>query len=189
MERRRQVVNVSRRANAPRRGTALVAVALALGGCSWMPSLPALPGSEVFSAPRQIRGQMIDDETLRQITVGVSTRSDVTALLGSPTATPTFSEDEWYYIGGVTRQRPAQTQALEDQQVVVVRFDPRGTVQDVRRIGREDGRDVAFVARETPSPGNERTFLQQLFGNIGRLGPGLGNQPQTGPGSPSPSGR
>jgi hypothetical protein len=38
------------------------------------------------------------------------------------------------------------------------------------------------VRRITPSPGNERTLLQQLFGNIGRVGPGIGNQPQTGPG-------
>lgn len=165
------------------------AALLALGGCSWLPSMPALPGSEVFTAPRQIRGQQVDEETLRQVTAGVSTRSDVTALLGSPTATATFGDDEWYYISGVTRQRPAQTQALEDQQVVVIRFAPSGTVQEVRRVGREDGQNVRFVARETPSPGNERSLLQQLFGNIGRVGPGIGNQPQTGPGNPSPSGR
>jgi outer membrane protein assembly factor BamE (lipoprotein component of BamABCDE complex) len=151
--------------------------------------MPALPGTDVFNSPRQIRGHQVDDEDLRQITAGVSTRSDVTALLGSPTATGTFDDSEWYYISGVTRQRPARTLTLEDQSVVVVRFDPRGTVQEVRRVTREEGQDVRFVQRETPSPGTERTLLQQLFGNIGRLGPGLGNQPTGGPGSPTPSGR
>jgi outer membrane protein assembly factor BamE (lipoprotein component of BamABCDE complex) len=88
----------------------------------------------------------------------------------------------------VTRQRPGRTLSIEEQGVVVVRFDPRGTVQEVRRVGQEDGQNVRFVQRETPSPGNERTLLQQLFGNIGRLGPGLGaGQQQTGPGAPGPS--
>jgi hypothetical protein len=36
-----------------------------------------------------------------------------------------------------------------------------------------------MVSRETPVPGNERTFLQALFGNVGRFGAGaLGAQPQ-----------
>ncbi len=180
MERRRQLVNASR-------PIALAAALLAASGCS---SLPSLPGSDIFAAPRQLRGQQVEAETLAQVTPGVSTRDDVSALLGSPTATGTFTDDEWYYIGGVTRQRPGRTLAIEEQQVVVVRFDPRGTVQDIRRIGQEDGRDIRFVQRETPSPGNERTFLQQLFGNIGRLGPGIGaGQQQTGPGAPAPSPR
>ncbi len=32
-------------------------------------------------------------------------------------------------------------------------------------------RSVAMVGRETPVPGTERTLLQALFGNIGRVGP------------------
>jgi outer membrane protein assembly factor BamE (lipoprotein component of BamABCDE complex) len=130
---------------------------------------------------------LVEDEDLRQIVVGVSSRSDVQALLGSPSATGTFDESEWFYIGGVTRQRPGRLLAIEDQQVLVVRFDNGGTVRELRRLGPEDGRDVRVVSRTTPSPGNERTLMQQLFGNIGRVGPGLGNQPG-GPGAPGPTG-
>jgi outer membrane protein assembly factor BamE (lipoprotein component of BamABCDE complex) len=178
MERHRLLVNASR-------GVMLAAALVALGGCS---SLSSLPGSDLFSSPRQLRGQMVEAENLTQVTPGVSTRNDVQALLGSPTATATFSDDEWYYISSVTRQRPGRTLSIEEQGVVVVRFDPRGTVQDVRRVGQEDGQNVRFVQRETPSPGNERSIMQQLFGNIGRLGPGLGaGQQNTAPGAPGPS--
>jgi outer membrane protein assembly factor BamE (lipoprotein component of BamABCDE complex) len=178
MERPRLLVNASR-------GVVLTAALVALGGCS---SLPSVPGSDLFSSPRQLRGQQVEAETLAQVTPGVSTRNDVQALLGSPSATATFSDDEWYYISSVTRQRPGRTLSIEEQGVVVVRFDPRGTVREVRRVGQEDRQDVRFVQRETPSPGNERTILQQLFGNIGRLGPGLGaGQQQTGPGAPGPT--
>jgi hypothetical protein len=42
-----------------------------------------------------------------------------------------------------------------------------------------------MVSRVTPSPGTERSVLQQLFGNIGRVGvPGA--QQQRGPGAASP---
>lgn len=159
---------------------------LGLGACSWLPAAPSLPGADLFSAPRQLRGHMVDEEDLRQVSVGVSTRRDVEAVLGSPSATGTFDENEWYYISGVTRQRPGRQLALEQQAVVLVRFDGGGTVREIRRLGADDGRDVRVVERVTPSPGNERTLLQQLFGNIGRVGPGLGAQ-QTGPGSPGPT--
>jgi outer membrane protein assembly factor BamE (lipoprotein component of BamABCDE complex) len=176
------------------RALAVASALLLLGGCgasSFLPSyasLPALPGADLFESPSQVRGHMIEEEDLRQIVVGVSSRSDVETLLGSPSATGTFDENDWFYIGGVTRQRPGRNLALEDQRVVRIRFDQRGRVQEIARLGPQDGRDVAVVQRETPSPGTERTLLQQLFGNVGRLGPGLGQTGNTGgPGAPSPT--
>lgn len=160
-----------------------------LAGCSgnWGTNLP---GRDMFDVPRTQRGHAVDAETLAQVTPGVTGRNDVRTLLGSPSATGTFDDSEWYYISGVTRQRPGRNLALEQQQVVVVRFDAGGTVQEVRRLDTDDGRQVAFVSRETLSPGTERTFLQRLFGNIGRLGPGVSaNSQASGPGSTSPSGR
>jgi outer membrane protein assembly factor BamE (lipoprotein component of BamABCDE complex) len=144
----------------------LLAAALALAGCS------SVPGLSLFESPAQMRGHAVDAEDLRQITPGVSSRADVQALLGSPSATGTFDADNWYYISSVTRQRPGRQLAVEDQRVVVVSFDARGTVRGVREVGPEEGQAVAVVGRTTPAPGNERTFLQQLFGNLGRLAPG-----------------
>jgi outer membrane protein assembly factor BamE (lipoprotein component of BamABCDE complex) len=175
------------RARRPLRG-ALAATLLLLGGCSWFAEMPPLPGADLFDSPRQLRGHLIEDDELRQVVAGVSSRADVQALLGSPSTTGTFEESDWFYIGGVTRQRPGRLLGIEDQQVVVISFDPRGTVREVRRLGPEDGRTIVAVARATPSPGTERSFMQQLFGNIGRVGPGLGGAQQTGPGAPSSTG-
>jgi outer membrane protein assembly factor BamE (lipoprotein component of BamABCDE complex) len=186
MERHRHPVNVSRR---PARGfgaTLGVIALLATGGCSWLPSVP---GGGLFESPRTIRGHQVDEETLAQVTVGVSSRADVEALLGSPSVTGTFDDSAWYYISGVTRQRPGQTLSLEDQRVIAVLFDARGTVREVKRLGQDDARDVRVVSRVTPSPGNDRTLLQQLFGNLGRLGPGLGAGAANTVGAPSPTSR
>ncbi len=193
MERTPPMVNAVREAGVPgrRAGPLRPAAALALlglGACSYLPAPPQAPRlSEIWSSPAQVRGHFVQAEDLTQITPGVSTRDDVQAALGSPTSTSTFDDSEWYYIGAITRLRPAQVQAIEDQQVVLVRFDPGGTVREVRRLGPEDGRRVRVVERTTPSPGNERSVLQQLFGNIGRVGPGVtGQQAGQGPGDASP---
>jgi outer membrane protein assembly factor BamE (lipoprotein component of BamABCDE complex) len=116
----------------------------------------------------------------------VQTKADVRTVLGSPTQTGMFGDDEWYYISSNTRQRPGRQSAVSDRQTVVVEFNRAGVVQRVRTLGEEEVRNVEMVARETPVPGNERTLLQALFGNVGRFGAGSVAQQQ--PGSPGVGG-
>ena len=160
-----------------------------LGGCAYLPPAPDLPRG-IFTTPLTNRGHAVTADQLAQVTPGVSTRNDVQAALGSPSHAGTFSDDSWYYISSVTRTRPAQSLSVRDQRVVAVDFDGRGTVREVRQIGEGDMRRVAVVSRETPTPGNERTMLQALFGNIGRFGPNPGGQGSqvgmTAPGAPQP---
>lgn len=163
MDRPSRLVNAPPRPLRASRGAALALVALL-----------ALPGCSFFQAPTIQRGNRITEEQLKEITPGVQTRQDVQAVLGSPTQTSTFGDNTWYYISSKTRQRPGRALAVTDQETVVITFDGRGTVQEVKRIGEDQAQDVTMVARETPVPGNDRTLLQALFGNIGRFGPGGG---------------
>ena len=156
-----------RTTGSPSPALALLLVPLLLGACGF------------FDAPVVQRGNRIAADQLREITPGVQTKADVRAALGSPTQTGMFGDDEWYYISSATRQRPGRQLVVRDRQTVVVEFDRAGVVRNVRTLGEDDTRPVEMVARETPVPGNERTFLQALFGNVGRFGAGaLGAQPQ-----------
>ena len=163
----------------PRRPRALRGAGLAIL------AMLALPGCSFFQAPTIQRGNRITDEQLKEITPGVQTRQDVQAVLGSPTQTSTFGDGIWYYISSKTRQRPGRALSVTDQETVVVTFDGRGTVQEVRRVGEDQAQAVTMVSRETPVPGNERTMLQALFGNIGRFGPS-GGVPVGGQGGSAP---
>lgn len=159
-------------------GVALgVLMCLGTAACQYLPPLPDRP-REVFNAPVIARGHLVLPEQLQQITPGVTARADVQALLGSPSQTSTFSDDTWYYISSTTRQRPGRALAVSNQRVVVVAFNPGGTVTEVRELGEGDTRSINFVSRETPVPGNDRTILQGLFGNIGRFNPLGGNAAQ-----------
>ncbi|WP_424811645.1 outer membrane protein assembly factor BamE [Roseococcus sp. YIM B11640] len=179
-------VNIRRTVRAPFWGVLLLAPVLA--GCNYMPPLPERP-RDVFTTPRIPRGHAVTEEQLAQVTPGVSTRNDVQAALGSPSQSGTFTDDVWYYISGVTQLRPARALALRSQKVVVVKFDDRGTVQEVRELTDADMPRVDFVSRETPTPGNDRSILQALFGNIGRFGPtpggGVGADGMSGTGAPA----
>jgi outer membrane protein assembly factor BamE (lipoprotein component of BamABCDE complex) len=155
-----------RAAGTPVRALALAAALLTAAGCS------------LFEAPVVQRGNRVTADQLNEITPGVQTKADVRAALGSPTQTGMFGDDEWYYISSSTRQRPARQSTVGDQQTVVVQFDRAGVVRRVRTLGEEDARPVDMVARETPVPGNERTLLQALFGNVGRFGAGSLSQQQ-----------
>ena len=152
--------------------------------------LAGLGACSLFAPQPEPRGNRLDPELLAQVTPGVQTRQDVTAILGSPSATGTFDQENWYYISGTSRTRPGRVPGMEDKRVVVVSFDRAGVVRDVRQLDEKDMRDVDVVSRETPVPGNERTVLQALFGNIGRFGAGgLGAGSDTGPAGGPGSGR
>jgi outer membrane protein assembly factor BamE (lipoprotein component of BamABCDE complex) len=146
-----------------------------LAGCGWV--------TDRLGPPPVERGNRVDAERLQQITPGVQTRNDVEALLGSPTARGTFDDDNWYYISARTRLQPARFLEIEDRRVVAIAFNRQGVVSGIRELGAADGRNIAVVSRETPVPGNERSLLQALFGNLGR--PGLAG---TGPTNPANSG-
>jgi outer membrane protein assembly factor BamE (lipoprotein component of BamABCDE complex) len=162
----------------------------ATAGALLLAALLALPACSLFQAPLVQRGNRITEDQLKEIVPGVQTRQDVQALLGSPTQTSTFTDQTWFYISSRTRQRPGRALAVTDQETVVINFDGRGVVRDVRRVGEDEAQAVEMVARETPTPGNERTLLQALFGNVGRIGPGGapigGSNTSPGPQAPGP---
>jgi outer membrane protein assembly factor BamE (lipoprotein component of BamABCDE complex) len=135
----------------------LLLACLLLGGCSF------------FQAESQLRGNRVDADQLKELVHGTSTRADVTALIGSPTARATFDDNTWLYITEVTRPRIARVQGVLSQNVVVLTFNDQGVLQGVKKLNQEDSLPVSVVARATPSPGTEASFLQQLFGNIGRF--------------------
>ena len=121
-----------------------------------------------------MRGNRVDAERLGELVPGVSTRADVTAVLGSPSARASFDENTWIYISALTRPRIGSTQAVLEQQVVTVSFDSKGTMQAATTRTGVDSLPVDVVSRTTPAPGTDAGFFQQLFGNIGRFGPGGG---------------
>ena len=149
-----------------------------LGGCS---------AFGVFSAPQTLHGNRVDQYRLAELVPGTSTQADVTALIGSPTLKATFDPNTWLYLSEVTHTRIARTPGVDDQSVVALSFDDRGVLRDVKKLAQADALPVTVVAGATPSPGTSASFMQQLFGNIGRFNAGAPAQ-SGGGGAPAPLG-
>ena len=118
------------------------------------------------------RGNLPDPELLAEVKPGQHSRDEVADILGSPSSIAAFDDTTWYYISKRTQTFAFFAPEVDDQQVVVVNFDDKGVVSQVKMLGLEDGQVVNLVDRETPTAGNEVTFFQQIFGNIGRFNTG-----------------
>lgn len=116
-----------------------------------------------------IRGNLPPEYKLAKLESSGLKRSDVSALLGSPSAVATFDSEVWYYIGQKTETLAFFAPRIIDQQVLAVTFDTNGAIAEVRRYRREDGRAIEPVGRTTPTAGKELNVIEQLLGNVGRF--------------------
>jgi outer membrane protein assembly factor BamE (lipoprotein component of BamABCDE complex) len=115
------------------------------------------------------RGNLPEADKVAEIHPGSTTKEEVTKILGTPSSVGVFDDKSWYYISRRTEQVAFFKPAAEDQQVLIVNFDNQGVVRAVDHKALEDGREITPVARTTPAPGRELTFLEQLLGNLGKF--------------------
>ena len=128
------------------------------------------------------RGNIIDQEKLAEIKAGESTREEVATKLGSPTQISTFDDKTWYYIGRQTEQYSFLDPEVLKQQAVEVQFNDEGVVTEVKNLNLADAREIDPVDDETPTYGQDNTFIKQLIGNLSRPSPGKLNRNQGGRG-------
>lgn len=147
---------VLRRLNRPALAMGLLA-ALALAGCA---------------KDIDARGNLPTKDSLAQLAPGEQTRQDVQSLLGTPATTAIFDNETWYYISSHTTQYAFYPNHELDRTVYVVSFDRRGILSGVRKLNLEDGLNVSPEERSTPTKGREIGILEQLLGNVGRVGGG-----------------
>ncbi len=116
------------------------------------------------------RGHIVDQERLREIKTGESTREDVVRILGSPTQVSTFDEKIWYYFGRSTKQYSFRDPEVIEQKAFEIRFNDEGIVVANTLFDSAAARTIESVERRTPTYGHETTALEQLIGNLGRPG-------------------
>ena len=142
-----------------------VVLALTVGGCAQV---------------RGRQGYIVDPMLTAAIAPGVDNRESVEKTLGRPTFVGQFSNNEYYYVSRETRQLAFARPRPVAQQVLRVRFDPAGNVVAVDKTGLDLVSKISPEGDKTPTLGRQRSFFEDIFGNIGAVGaPGT-----TGGGSP-----
>jgi outer membrane protein assembly factor BamE (lipoprotein component of BamABCDE complex) len=123
------------------------------------------------------KGVVLDSQMVSAIQPGVDNKDSVEKVLGRPSFTGEFTPNDWYYVSRDVNQVAFRNPKVRKQVVLIVRFDPKGSVASVQRTGKELVMNVEPNGRKTPTLGRKRSFFDELFGNIGSVGaPGLPNQ-------------
>lgn len=140
---------------APFRVIVLASVALAVAACSPAVSRHGFQPVDVQPA---------------DIVVGTDTRDTVRARLGSPSAVSTFEpENIWFYVSQTSAKYTFNLPEVTQRTITQITFDEAsGRVIAIEDLDLEDGRQVAFSDRETPTRGRELTILEQVLGTVGR---------------------
>jgi len=141
-----------------------------LAAVAWL-SLIALGGLSLGACEGRVsvHGNPIDAEELARLAPGKQSKADVVGLLGSPSSTPPFDDNTWYYMSDRESTLAFFAPETVERQVVVLLFDDQAVLGSVRLVGLENGREVEIVSRETPSFGQSPTVIQQLLGNLGKF--------------------
>lgn len=143
--------------NQGRKAALLLCGALMLGAC----------------APQYANhGYIPPQEELAQVRPGIDTRASVVETLG-PSATGSVAGDsDVYYIRSRVRSFGMFEPEVVEREVVAISFNANGTVSTVERFGLERGQEVPLARDVTDTDADNRSFLRQLLGNVGRIGPG-----------------
>jgi outer membrane protein assembly factor BamE (lipoprotein component of BamABCDE complex) len=128
------------------------------------------------------KGAVIDPRLASAIQPGVDNKDSVQKVLGTPTLTSEFTQNEWYYLSRDTNQVAFRNPRVSKQLVMLIRFDPAGNVSSIQRTGKELVLGVSPSHRATPTLGRKKSFFDELFSNIGSVSNGgLGGQGGGGP--------
>ncbi len=116
------------------------------------------------------RGYIVDPVLVSSIQAGVDNKQSVEGTLGRPTFATQFGQEEWYYVSRNTRQLAFAEPTPTAQTILHLTFDAAGNVSAVERKGLEQVANISPIGDKTPTRGRERSFFEELFGNIGTVG-------------------
>lgn len=114
------------------------------------------------------RGFLADESQKADFATGVDTKETVLTRMGNPSQTGVFDEQTWYYISSVQNQTAFYRPRTTERSITAISFGEDDKVAAVRTFGLQDGRVIAYDTRRTPTRGREVTFLEQIFGSVGR---------------------
>jgi outer membrane protein assembly factor BamE (lipoprotein component of BamABCDE complex) len=142
----------------------LAAAGMTASGCSKM---------------RDHQGYVAEESLVAAIQPGVDNRESVETTLGRPTFVGQFDQKDWYYVSRNTRNLAFNMPHPSEQTVLRVRFDEAGNVVAVERRGLEQVASIDPSGDKTPTLGRHRSWIEELFGNIGAVGAGGTSAPST----------
>ena len=127
-------------------------------------SLIVLSGCQTIDS----RGQFIDDSQVSKLENKNLTKNEVINLLGSPTMTPDYSSDTWYYASMSLARKTWTMPKVRSERLVKITFiGDRVSGVEVSDNSRQG--EINVVKEYTRSKGTEQNPMQRFVKNFGRF--------------------
>lgn len=117
----------------------------------------------------ETRGQLIDDSLLPQLENKKLHKEQVTALLGTPTITPDYAPNSWYYVQRTLASRAWFAPRVIEQKIIKIKFNKKNMVEEVIAINDMHKENIVIVSDYTKTYGTELNGVQKFVKNIGRF--------------------
>ncbi len=127
-------------------------------------------GASGCSKVKGYQGYVVDQTLVTAIQPGVDNRASVERTLGRPSFMGQFDQNDWYYVSRQTRQYAFANPRASDATILRVHFDAAGNVAAVQQAGVDQVVSINPDNNKTPTLGRDRSFFEELFGNIGQVG-------------------
>lgn len=109
-------------------------------------------------------GHILKDTQLQNIQVGKDDKNTVLQTLGTPSTVSTFNDNRWYYITEVTASKPLSPNNVLERRVVIISFNPNGTVSEVEtKTDEGSNANVGFNEKQTPTHGQKLGLIDHLL--------------------------
>ena len=113
-------------------------------------------------------GHVINENELKQINIGTTTKADILDILGQPSFDGAFDTQKLYYSSQVMLQPIASTKQTQQRFIYIFTLDDNNVLQSVNLINKEDGLQIIHIDDKTPTPGDTFGVLEQVFSNLKR---------------------
>ena len=113
-------------------------------------------------------GHIINENELKQINIGTTTKADILDILGQPSFDGAFDTQKLYYSSQVMQQPIASAKQTQQRLIYIFTLDYNNVLQSVDLMNKEDGLQIIHIDDKTPTPGDTFGVLEQVFSNLKR---------------------
>ena len=113
-------------------------------------------------------GVPINNESIKTLKVGKSTKSQVKKILGEPLIIDKFKEETWIYFTQKIEKIAFLEPKLTSRTVNILSFKNNFLVNN-ETFTLKDAKIIDVNSKKVISGGRKLTVLQQIFGNIGNF--------------------
>ena len=120
-------------------------------------------GLKVTENHGQIYEENIDFQELQ---VGKTTKKEIVALLGSPSTTSNFDDEQsWIYISSEFKKFVFLDGSNTDQQILILSFNQK-TLKEKELLSKKDINNIKYEESLTDSRGKKINWIKEFFSNL-----------------------